>query len=102
MKWISVKDRLPQEGYYLIAVKQSNEYVVLQCEYTTEIFSNSNSLMWINQECHSDKWNPTHWMELPEPPKENQHFEKCIPRISSDDKHLPYICVENCPLRSSK
>jgi hypothetical protein len=59
MKWISVKDRLPEN---------ENEYIVCGINVTT--------LNYINGEWFSDVFNTvidkkliTHWMPLPEPPE---------------------------------
>lgn len=58
--WISVEDELPKkDGKYLIYTKSGQQIIV-------------------NYECHRGKWHqfneafftPTHWMPLPEAPKE--------------------------------
>lgn len=61
MKWISVKERLPEKnGIYLI-------YSAHDDEITTGYFNKENS----NFYCHTlreiDNYN-SHWMPLPDPP----------------------------------
>lgn len=74
MKWISVKDRLPEEdGYYLTYCidNGANQYMDIQRfnvdgRIETGIYSNPK-IYWSNQ-----KWDDnivTDWMPLPEPPK---------------------------------
>lgn len=54
-KWISVKERLPED--------KKDEYVLVVCDYHGKISVETRK-----------KWNidssVTHWMPLPEPPKE--------------------------------
>lgn len=54
-EWISVKERLPEDA--------KDEYVLVACNYHGEIIVETRK-----------KWNldssVTHWMPLPEPPKE--------------------------------
>lgn len=59
MKWISVKDRLPKDnGHYLV-----------WCGYSCEI---AFYMDWCN-EWNVKNRNPiTHWMPLPEPPKDSE------------------------------
>ena len=68
--WISVKDRLPEEyGNYLAVVDGE----VTECTYSRPfikgiingwITCNANGFKWLRDE------HITHWMPLPEPPKE--------------------------------
>lgn len=55
MEWISIKDRLPERGQTVIA------WVLMG-----EMLSSYHLMQYISQ------WNEdiTHWMPLPEPPKE--------------------------------
>lgn len=57
-RWIPVTERLPdKKGFYLTARKQ-----VVHVEFFNEvIFSERNQM-----------WQPTHWMPLPEPPREGE------------------------------
>lgn len=61
MEWISVNDRLPEPGED-----------VLVCNHWGDI---DTDMVWINPdgktEFYFDKTNVTHWMPLPEPPKED-------------------------------
>lgn len=57
MEWISVKDRLPKNGKYLVLSGFTTDYEV---GITTSYYENG-------------EWgigSLTHWMPLPEPPKE--------------------------------
>lgn len=63
MKWISVKDRLPEDNGYLqkfIVCRSkpsaTSGKVLIETEYFTDKFSGKSNI--------------THWMPLPEPPKE--------------------------------
>lgn len=57
MEWISVKDRLP-EPWTEVLVWRGPEYPIVSSEVTS-------TGLW----CHF--FNITHWMPLPEPPKED-------------------------------
>jgi len=74
-EWISIKDRLPEKsGTYLIAECIEGEWIVLACGYTTRIFMLDKRLVWINKQCcgEDEIWNPSHWVELPNPPKKEK------------------------------
>lgn len=61
-KWISVKDRLPEYGRYLVTVaKDDGDVIAHTAAY--------NDLGWW---MHSNVGKITHWMPLPEPPKEEE------------------------------
>lgn len=65
MKWISVNDRLPEcDGKYLVYADWNDwgdNKGVFSCEFATgEWVVDSDTFDYI-----------THWMPLPEPPKEN-------------------------------
>ncbi len=55
-EWISVKDRLPEEGSYVLV------FVNLGYGYTI------GTSLYLNKSFKMDE-NITHWMPLPEPPK---------------------------------
>jgi hypothetical protein len=61
MEWIKVEDRLPDEGQYILA---ADEDVMCACTRvyfnTYECLEGGERLLWL----------PTHWMPLPEPPKD--------------------------------
>ncbi len=62
MQWISVKDRLPYEGKRLdSSLTYSSK--VLTYHHSGEIKVST----FVNGECFGK---PTHWMPLPEPPKD--------------------------------
>ena len=63
-EWISVKDRLPEDGQEVFAYcseADSFEMLVLRC---------LSENMWINRALDIYE-NVTHWMPLPTPPKED-------------------------------
>lgn len=63
--WVSVKDRLPEDGQEVFAYcseADSFEMLVLRC---------LSENMWINRALDIYE-NVTHWMPLPLPPKENE------------------------------
>lgn len=63
MKWIPVTERLPeQNGWYLVYTKNKGD-----------IARRTNKAHYDNHRWHGNggRWdNVTHWMPLPEPPKE--------------------------------
>jgi hypothetical protein len=68
--WISVKDRLPEiDREHGIAV------VVVYCPFwgrfiaTAQYVADSNFVIW-SDSCGKSCIPPTHWMPLPEPPKQ--------------------------------
>ena len=68
-EWISVKDRQPREGQFALVVFPNGEMVVA-CIYVID----EDVMYWRAQtdmgwESDMD-FDPTHWMPLPEPPKE--------------------------------
>ena len=65
-QWISVRDRLPEPGQKIIAVfRDSGGLMVDQARYRDDLFDFSG---WCNVQMES----VTHWMPLPEPPKEGE------------------------------
>ena len=66
MKWISVKEKLPKkEGKYLIYTKNLTGYKPLEENIFIAIFYCND---WIFKYWEDN--DVTHWMPLPEPPKE--------------------------------
>lgn len=63
--WISVKDRMPEYGRYLVTVVRDDGAVAVHT-------ATYNDLGWW---MHSNAGEITHWMPLPEPPKEEKHGE---------------------------
>lgn len=77
MEWISVKDRIPEDGVWVLCVDTSKRMVVAKCERQTSYYSPHSFESpgeWISWDswhcCGSEADDPTHWMPLPEPPKE--------------------------------
>lgn len=67
--WISVKDRLPEEnGEYLISTKDRVTSAYYECGRRTSEWTDY-------YEGYID-FEPTHWMPLPEPPKEDDDANK--------------------------
>ena len=76
-KWISVKDRLPDETGRYLAVKKriapdelggnSTDIVILRFSVDDGFKMPTHIPDWINEKINEEV---THWMTLPEPPKE--------------------------------
>lgn len=58
-KWVSVKDRLPDEDTWVLVYSKQGSYINLKVDYI-----------------HGGRWFNsllvTHWAQLPEPPKEDK------------------------------
>lgn len=70
-KWIDVKERLPErDDYYLCAVRDDFVYPFVVIKY----FCNGEFDItdWYKENCGRKV---THWMPLPEPPKEKKDFK---------------------------
>jgi hypothetical protein len=74
MEWISVKDRLPENGIFLVVVY---EWTGLLSEKpkTPEVVIKRYSGYWHKKQCFYDtggyeNLEVTHWMPLPDAPKE--------------------------------
>lgn len=63
-KWISVEDRLPEEGEVVMCRHKAREYPVF-CQW------DESDLCWENTSWTFGRGLITHWMPLPEPPKED-------------------------------
>ena len=83
--WISVKDRLPEkEGKYLVYINDGRDFIGMACFYldlhkfNKYEFPNQHRPGWCQ---YDSEWgdyevsNVTHWMPLPEPPKEDEREE---------------------------
>ncbi len=99
-EWISVKDRLPHrdwDNYLLLSVKPYNTVIVGWFDGNKFLHTS------IGSELIMDLINVTHWMPLPEPPKDNLvclhkevHF---ISLLTTNDPHLECSkCGEILPL----
>lgn len=62
--WISVKERLPDEGVTVL-VYSKGSYEYFTAEYCPTTFN-----AWISSFYRFDSDDITHWMPLPEPPKD--------------------------------
>lgn len=62
-KWISVEDRLPEDGEVVMCHNKAREYPVF-CQW------DESDLCWFNNSWTFGRGLITHWMPLPEPPKE--------------------------------
>ena len=81
-EWISVKDMLPKEtGRYLTVKKRiapdklggnRTDIVILRFFVDDGFKMPTHIPDWINEEINEEI---THWMPLPEPPKEEHHAE---------------------------
>jgi hypothetical protein len=60
-EWISVKDRLPELGQYVIAMECDGEIYKLKMKEKSSFFWDVDEMYYTQV---------THWMPLPEPPKE--------------------------------
>lgn len=64
-EWISVKDRLPNEGAYVLGLSDDG---VIECRVTNGVLKS----VWFSSHgcgCCAEDDVITHWMPLPEPPK---------------------------------
>jgi len=66
MEWISVKDRLPEQGVYIVFIPDMDNEE--DDDISMEYYDSSETKWYDNQRCE-DVYNVTHWMHLPEPPK---------------------------------
>lgn len=68
-RWIPVKERLPKTGEYVL-VRYKNNDMAVACVFD----SDENVTFWRAQTdegwCADCDTEPSHWMPLPEPPKE--------------------------------
>lgn len=64
-KWVSVKDRLPKDGQDVLAyLNDGEETRIAPCHYFNGVWFDSV------MNCVAVLQDVTHWMPLPEPPKE--------------------------------
>lgn len=112
MKWISVKDRLPEEGLSVwVFIKAGDSpYILVSKQW-------QNGDVWTDVDSYDEA---THWMPLPNAPDKDAHFEGCVTlmhlcdnwplrEICEDginctkhpDYEILYKCVDNCPLKDT-
>lgn len=130
-RWIDIRDRLPELNIPVLIflgkyhtpdiekaiLQDDNEYdrkyARKKDKYPPKLAWYGGYNAWPNFEL--DK--VTHWMDMPEKPKEDQHFIDCIPVISGcwhtrdricdlkekcDSVGSRYKCCDKCPLRENK
>ena len=68
-KWISVKERLPEDGVFVLTRYKNNDMVVA-CVFEHDECLDFWRAMTDEGWCADCDAEPTHWMQLPEPPKE--------------------------------
>lgn len=67
-RWIPVMERLPEQG---------KRYLVIRYDHVTDtpfidiLWHDAHDLWW--NRLYKGNYNVTHWMPLPEPPKEREH-----------------------------
>ena len=64
-EWISVKDRLPEAGGYVVCIAKRNPFSIFM-PMVARIEKNG----WVNPITEQYISEVTHWMPLPEPPEE--------------------------------
>ena len=69
--WISVEDRLPEEHVMVLILTVDNEIMQRQLDY---MLSDLSAWSWCddNLEYSLAGWLVTHWMPIPQPPKEQE------------------------------
>lgn len=69
MKWISVKDKLPEDGSHILVIINKNNtfFIPFVCQIENGLFHSPDD----DEILFKPNWNErvSHWMPLPEPPK---------------------------------
>lgn len=108
MKWISVKDRLPQIEEYVLGYFESYPTTTIQLVdinlYRRRRAKKKDKypvmLKWRDSELEYDFENVTHWIPLPSAPEKDQHFEGCSAILRIEDGiGGNWRCVDNCPMK---
>jgi Protein of unknown function (DUF551) len=112
MKWISVKDRLPEENEptkFLLLRSDGevsvNLWIQTSLDMKTGVYTKERLFEHPCPVCDGSGSldEVTHWMPLPKMPDKNAHFELCVPRFKDNwyapDELLGYRCADNCPLK---
>ena len=69
-EWISVKDRLPEAGEYVVCIAKRNPFSMFM-PMVVRIKKNG----WVNPITEQYISEVTHWMQMPHPPKEDGYHE---------------------------
>ena len=71
MKWISVKDRLPDEGKQVLTFNaKQKDYDDYRLDYIVLMNTEPNGYIWACRLDDHYNYETTHWIPLPEPPNE--------------------------------
>jgi len=70
-KWVSVRERLPEDGVYVLGRYKNNDMAVVCVFEHDEEFDFWRAMVDEGWETDCDA-PPTHWMQLPEAPKEDE------------------------------
>ena len=70
MKWIPVSERLPEEPYGCLLVVEEDDYWGTIHEVLLPYFAGFDGTNWNDGDGQTIPFEVTHWMPLPEPPKE--------------------------------
>lgn len=66
-KWINVEERLPEQGKRYLVVRYDE---VTKTSFVDILWHDAHDLWWNRLYKNCGSFNVTHWMPLPEPPKE--------------------------------
>jgi hypothetical protein len=73
MKWISVKDKIPEQFDMVLVWRETLNFpihgCVIRCDKGEEVFWNVGGTSGGPLKMRQER-NPSHWMPLPEPPKQ--------------------------------
>ncbi len=64
-RWVSVKDRLPAPGEYVLTYTYEHE-----AGYVVAYYGSSSDMFFYETDGATSSISATHWMPLPRPPKE--------------------------------
>lgn len=68
MEWISVEDRLPELNEWVVAYRKASKPFTCQWRIVKEDLYNGTACM----DADNNFRDPTHWSELPLPPKNDE------------------------------
>lgn len=70
-EWISVKDRLPEEGDYVLGIVSGHNGIIKFTDAWMLVHYDADEKEWWADEYDIEGCSVTHWMPIPEPPKED-------------------------------